>query len=64
MLAVRTMKHIATSRTIPSFRSCRSLSRADQGIILDQGRMMMGYAQVLSKDAHRKWRNGIWQVRR
>jgi hypothetical protein len=64
MLALRTMKHVATSRTIPSFRSCRTLNRADQGIILDQGRMMMGYAQVLSQDAHRKWRSGIWQIRR
>ncbi|WP_008311313.1 hypothetical protein [Leptolyngbya sp. PCC 6406] len=64
MLSIRTMKHIATSRTIPSFRSCHSLNQANQGIILDQGRMMMGYAQVLTQDAHRKWRNGIWQVRR
>ncbi|MBF2036560.1 MAG: hypothetical protein IGR92_14065 [Leptolyngbyaceae cyanobacterium T60_A2020_046] len=58
------MKHIASSRTIPSFRSCRSANRANQGMILDQGRMMWGYAQVLTQDAHRKWRNGLWQVRR
>lgn len=64
MLTIRTMKHIATSRTIPSFRSCPNLNRANQGIILDQGRMMLGYAQVLTQDAHRKWRNGIWQVQR
>ncbi len=64
MLTLRTMKHIATSRTIPSFRSGATLNHANQGIILDQGRMMMGYAQVLTQDAHRKWRNGIWQMRR
>ncbi|MEO1209547.1 MAG: hypothetical protein AAFX78_08395 [Cyanobacteria bacterium J06638_20] len=64
MITVRTMKHVASGRTIPSFRSCRTINRANQGIILDQGRMMLGYAQVLTKDAHRKWRNGLWQVRR
>lgn len=66
MITVRTMKHIASSRTIPSFRACRTVkvNRANQGVILDHGRMMLGYAQVLTNDAHRKWRNGLWQVRR
>ena len=64
MITVRTMKHIASSRTISSFRSCRTVDRANQGVVLDQGRMMLGYAQVLTNDAHRKWRNGLWQVRR
>lgn len=63
MMTIRTMKQIASSRTIPSFRSCRTISRANQGLILDQGRMMMGYAQLLSQDAHRKWRNGTWRSR-
>jgi hypothetical protein len=64
MIKVRTMKHIASSRTIQSFRAYRTISRAHQGIILDQGRMMLGYAQILNNDAHRKWRNGLWQLRR
>ena len=64
MIKIRTMKHVASSKTIPSFRSCRTISRANQGLILDQGRMMMGYAQVLTQDAHRKWRHGTWQMRR
>lgn len=64
MITVRTMKQIATSRTIPSFRSCRTGTRTHQSLILDQGRMIMRYAQVLTNDAHRKWRNGLWQVRR
>lgn len=64
MITIRTMKQIASSRTIPGFRSCRSVSRANQGLILDQGRMMVGYAQVLSQDAHRKWRNGVWRSRK
>lgn len=64
MITLRTMKHVASSRTIPSFRACRSLNRANQSIILDQGRMMMGYAQLLAQDSHRKWRKQVWQVRR
>jgi len=64
MITVRTMKHTANSRTIPSFRSCRTISRANQGLIVDQGRMMLGYAQLLGQDAHRKWRNGVWRSRK
>lgn len=63
MITVRTIKHIATSRTIPGFRSCRTQSRSYHSIIQDQGRMMMGYAQVLSSDAQRKWRNVQWRER-
>jgi len=63
MITVRTMKQIASSRTIPGCRSCRTMSHANQGLILDQGRMMVGYAQLLSQDAHRKWRNGVWRFR-
>jgi ribosomal protein L39E len=57
MLPIRTMQHIATSRSIPSFRSCRTQGRAYQTILNDQGRMMQGYAAVLAHDARRKWRN-------
>jgi hypothetical protein len=56
MLSIRTMKHIATSATIPSFRSCRTQSRAYHTVLVDQGRIMQGYAQVLAEDARRKWR--------
>lgn len=64
MISIRTMKHVATSRTIPSFRSCRTLSRAAHSLIEDQGRMMTGYAEVLTKDAQRKWLALQWQGRR
>lgn len=57
MLPIRTMQHIATSRTIPSFRSCRTQSRTYHTILNDQGRMMQEYALVLASDARRKWRN-------
>ena len=64
MIKLRTMKQVASSRTIPGFRSCRTLSRANQGLTLDQGRMMMGCAQIRAQDAHRQWRNGAWQLRK
>lgn len=57
MLPIRTMQHIATSRSIPSFRTCRTQSRTYHHILKDQGRMMQGYAQILANDARRKWRN-------
>lgn len=64
MIIVRSMSHVATSRTIPSFRSCRTLSRASSSVIADQGRMMHGYAQLLARDGQRKWRNMQWYGRR
>lgn len=64
MITVRSMNHVATSRTIPSFRSCRTMSRSPHSLLLDQGRMMQGYAQVLTHDVLRKWRNQQWQGRK
>jgi hypothetical protein len=64
MLPIRTMKHVATSGTIPSFRSCRTQSRAYHTVLVDQGRMMQSYAQVLAQDARRKWRCTQEQNRR
>ena len=64
MIKLRTMKQVASSRIIPGFRSCRTLSRANQGLVLDRGRIMVGRAQILAQDAHRQWRNGIWQSRK
>ena len=59
MIRIRTMKHVASSRTIPSFRSCRLSSQPDQASIIDQGRMTMGRAQMRAQDVHRKWRNSV-----
>lgn len=64
MLTIRTIKHIATSRTIPSFRSCRTPNRMAASLIHDQGRMLAGYAQVLTSDAQRQWRDMMWRSRR
>lgn len=64
MISVRTMKHVATSRTIPSCRSCRTLSRSSHSLISDQGRMMAAYAQMLTRDAQRQWLSSQWRGRR
>ncbi|MBD0334168.1 MAG: hypothetical protein ICV62_01650 [Cyanobacteria bacterium Co-bin13] len=61
MLTVRTMKHVATSRTIPSFRSCRTVSSTPASLIQDQGRMVAGYAQMLVHDSQRQWRDMMWR---
>lgn len=63
MIVVRSMSHVATSRSIPSFRSCRTLSRTSYSVIADQGRTMNGYAQLLARDGQRKWRNIQWYGR-
>lgn len=64
MIAIRTLRQIATSRTIRSFRSCKTPSRTHYSLIRDQGRMMMGYAEVLTEEAQRQWRCVQWQRRR
>lgn len=64
MITIRTMKQVASSRTIPSFRSCPTISRNSQSLPLDRGRMTMGSAQLLNHDAHRQWRNNAWQLRK
>jgi len=63
MIQIRTMKQVASSRTIPSFRSCRRLTQADQGQRFDQGRMVMGRTQALTQDARRQWLNSVWRSR-
>jgi hypothetical protein len=62
MITVRTMKQIATSRTILSFRSSGSLSR-QYHTLSDQGRAVNGYVQMLDGEALRQQRNRMWQGR-
>lgn len=56
MIPIRTMKHVATSRTIPSFRSCPSLDLSNPSALIDQGRMITGYAQIMAHETRRQWR--------
>lgn len=57
MLSIRTLRHIATSRTIPSFRACRSQNGSHYTVLTDQGRMVQGQVRVLTEDARRQWLN-------
>jgi 5-formyltetrahydrofolate cyclo-ligase len=62
MITIRTMKQIATSRSIPSFRSTGSCSRL-QRTAIDQGRRVAGYAHMQDEETRRQWRNQMWQNR-
>ncbi|MGA7934036.1 MAG: hypothetical protein WCA35_10860 [Kovacikia sp.] len=54
MITIKTMKQIATSRMIPSFRSGRSLSLL-QTESHDWMRIAAGQAQQLFNEARRQW---------
>ncbi|UBF25238.1 hypothetical protein K9N68_27040 [Kovacikia minuta CCNUW1] len=54
MITLKTMKQIATSRTIPSFRSGKSLSFL-QTDSHDRMRRAAGHAQRLFHEARRQW---------
>ncbi|HEY9738261.1 MAG TPA: hypothetical protein V6D06_18340 [Trichocoleus sp.] len=64
MLTVRTLKHIPTSRTIPSFRACRTASQMAHSQLQDQGRRVAGYAQMLANQAQRQELELTWRSRR
>jgi hypothetical protein len=56
MMTIRTMKQVATSRTIPSFRSVPS-SMGISSQAIDRGRMVAGYSQVVNHETRRQIRN-------
>ncbi len=62
MIALKTMKHIATSRTIPSFRSGNSPGGLSQKAY-DKARMAAGIAQLLARKSHRRWLNLMYHNR-
>lgn len=53
MQRIRTMRHVATSQTIPSYRTCASALKPQQQV-QDQARMMTGYAQMILRDQQRQ----------
>jgi hypothetical protein len=60
MITVKTMKQIATSRAIASFRSLNSpIGLSSQA--LDRGRIALGHSQRMTHEQHRQIRNA--QVR-
>ncbi|MBE9135832.1 hypothetical protein IQ254_01190 [Nodosilinea sp. LEGE 07088] len=63
MLTLRTLRHVATSRSIPSIRSVPSHSQGDCLRSADRGRM--GYQQrlVQLEEVRRQWLQQQWQNR-
>ncbi|WP_017300098.1 hypothetical protein [Nodosilinea nodulosa] len=61
MLTLRTPRHIASSRTIPSFRSVPSRSQGNRPV--DQGRMGHHQSRVQAEEARRQWLQHQWQNR-
>jgi hypothetical protein len=60
MITVRTMKQIATSRTIPSFRAVSSRMGIDNRAV-DRGRVAAGYSQMVNHETRRQIRNCMWR---
>jgi D-serine deaminase-like pyridoxal phosphate-dependent protein len=62
MITIRTMKQLATSRSIPSFRSApSSMGISSRGV--DRGRMAVGYSQVMNHETRRQVRNQQMRLR-
>ncbi|MFE4105643.1 hypothetical protein [Almyronema epifaneia] len=60
MITVKSMKQIATSRTIASMRSLRHLG-SNHSSVQDQGRRMVGYSQMVASETYRQWQQRQWQ---
>jgi hypothetical protein len=56
MITVKTMKQVATSRTIPSFRSVPSIMEISSQAV-DRGRIAAGYSQMVNHETRRQIRN-------
>ncbi len=54
---IKTMKQIATSRTIRGFRSCNSIVGTWSDFAHDQARIATDRAQVLANEIRRQWLN-------
>ncbi len=63
MLTLRTLRQIATSRTIPSFRSAPSRSQGSRLRTPDQGRMGHHQSRTQAEEARRQWLQQQWQNR-
>jgi hypothetical protein len=62
MLTIRTMKQIATSRTIASSRTA-SLFGKKQVVESDRHRIAAGHAQMQTQKAHRQWLIAMYRNR-
>ncbi|MBE9177833.1 hypothetical protein IQ268_04455 [Oculatella sp. LEGE 06141] len=62
MITIKTMKQIATCKTIPSFRSSGARGRS-LSLPADRARMAAGYQHLLTQESQRQWRSRVWQER-
>jgi hypothetical protein len=60
MITIKTMRQVATCRTIPSFRSCRLPGDRHYQIVGDRGRVVAARCHVLAWEHYRQWRNRPW----
>ncbi|TVQ07534.1 MAG: hypothetical protein EA368_14005 [Leptolyngbya sp. DLM2.Bin27] len=63
MLTIRTLRQIATSRTIPSFRSAPSRSQGCGQPLADSGRMGYHQRRAQAEEVRRQWLQQQWQNR-
>lgn len=61
MITIKTMKQIATAKTISSFRSGGTLQRSPAFSECDRQRT--GQLQMLKQERRRQWLNQVWQNR-
>ena len=62
MLLIRTMGQVRTSRMIPSFRACQTLSGLDLSAS-DRARRIGATAKILASESRRQWLTKQWQGR-
>ncbi|PSN11514.1 hypothetical protein C7293_23955 [filamentous cyanobacterium CCT1] len=63
MLTLRTLRQIASSRTIPSFRSASNHSQNRGDRLADVGRIGYHQSRIRSQEARRQWLQQQWQNR-
>ncbi|WOD38707.1 hypothetical protein [Nodosilinea sp. E11] len=63
MLTIRTLRQIATSRTIPSFRSAPSRGQGYGQRLADSGRMGHHQSRAQAEEVRRQWLQQQWQNR-
>lgn len=63
MLTLRTLRQIASSRTIPSFRSVPSRSQKGGDRVADMGRIGYHHSRAQAQESRRQWLQQQWQNR-
>ncbi|NJR50373.1 MAG: hypothetical protein HC780_13220 [Leptolyngbyaceae cyanobacterium CSU_1_3] len=62
MITVKTMKQIATSSVVPSYRSVSHLSHPSSRV-LDRARVAAGFGRMSFSEARRQWLSDVYLTR-